>query len=143
MAGNKTAYLQNAIIKHLFRGIAYTAPTSVYVALFTTMPNSESITPGGTEPSGNGYARQQVVVSPTGSSRFADPGASGNSTSNLDIITFPVATPGAWGLILGAGLYDALTSGNLLWSNTLSTAVQVSANYQFKINVGNLVASDD
>ena len=48
-------YLEDKVLDHVFGGNAYTAPTTLYVALYTVAPSD---TGGGTEVSGGGYARQ-------------------------------------------------------------------------------------
>ena len=46
-------YLENKVLGHVFGGTAYTAPTTLYVALYTVAPSD---TGGGTEVSGGAYA---------------------------------------------------------------------------------------
>ena len=50
-------YTELEILDHIFGGAAYTSPTNVYLALYTVAPTDSG---GGTEVSGNGYARQQM-----------------------------------------------------------------------------------
>jgi hypothetical protein len=50
-------YLEDKVLDHVFGGNAYTAPTTLYVALYTVAPTD---TGGGTEVSGGAYARQSV-----------------------------------------------------------------------------------
>ena len=45
-------YLENKVVGHVFGGAAYTAPATLYVALYTSAPSD---TGGGTEVSGGGY----------------------------------------------------------------------------------------
>jgi hypothetical protein len=92
-----------------------TLPTA-YIALFTTAPTSDAGT-GGTEVSGGSYAR----VSTTGANWNAATASSGSEPSttpafisNNAAITFPTATA-SWGTIVAFGVYDAASSGNLLW----------------------------
>lgn len=95
-------YLEDKLLNHVFAGAAYTAPTTIYVGLHTTA-NTDAA--AGTELSGNGYARQTVTFTVTGTS----PTEADNDTA----IEFPVATA-SWGTVTHAGVYDALTGGNLL-----------------------------
>ena len=46
-----TNYLEDKIINHVFGGAAYSAPSTSYVALYTTSPTDAG---GGTEVSGGG-----------------------------------------------------------------------------------------
>ena len=51
-------YLENALINVTLRATGYTAPTTVYVALYTSDPTDADT---GTECSGTSYARQAVT----------------------------------------------------------------------------------
>ncbi len=94
-------YLENALLNHVFRNTAYTSPTAIYVALYTSDPTDADV---GTEVSGGGYARQQVI--------FNAP--SNGAITNSANIVFPEATAD-WGTITHIGLRDASSLGNLLW----------------------------
>lgn len=96
---SKSTGASNTILDYHVRATTPSAITP-YLALFTAVE-----TPA--EPSGNGYARV-----PIGTSTFGSAAASG-SIANTAAITYAQAT-GSWGDIIGFGIYDALTSGNLL-----------------------------
>ena len=88
---------------------------------------------GGTEVSGGAYARQAVT--------FGNPSTDGNgvtSMSNSAQIEFPTATA-SWGTVVGWAIYDALTSGNMLWYGTLSTSKAISTNDTILLHSGDLV----
>lgn len=89
----------------MFRNQAWTSPSSsLHVALSTATLTDSSTS--GTEPSGNGYAREPVPAS------SFDSAALGVTTNNTAIV-FDTPT-GSWGTIVAMMLMDALTSGNLL-----------------------------
>ena len=46
-------YLENKVLEHVFENSAYTAPSTLYAALFTVAPSD---TGGGTEVSGGGIS---------------------------------------------------------------------------------------
>lgn len=117
-------YLANALLDHVGLNTAYTSPTTVYVALFTVMPTASG---GGTEVVGGSYARQAVTMSA---------GAAGVS-SNAAPLSF-TAMPA--GTVVGAGLYDALTVGNLLYYGPFVTSATISAGTDFDVPVGDVVA---
>ena len=117
-------YLENALINVTLRGTAYTAPTTIYVALFTTDPTDAG---SGTEVSGGSYARTAVT--------FAAP-SNGVSLSSADC-TFPQATA-SWGTVAFIGLYDALTIGNLLYHTPLDVSKTIDTGDIFKIASGSL-----
>lgn len=121
-------YLENKLVDQIFRGQAYTFPTTVYVGLLTATPSDPG---GGTEVSGSAYARVAVTSSlanwagtqGTGTT-VASSGTTG-TTSNNTAITFP--TPSAtWGTVTAFGIYDASTSGNLLFYGTLSISKTIN-----------------
>ncbi len=120
-------YLENKLIDHVLRDTAYTKPTTVYVALFTAAPSDSG---GGTEVSGGSYARVQVgpSVSAWKSTNGATSGASsgtGGQSANGSTITFASPT-GNWGVVTHVGLFDASTSGNLLFWGALTTSKTIN-----------------
>lgn len=121
-------YLENKVIDYVFRGQAFTAPTTMYVGLLTSAPSD---TGGGTEVSGGSYARVSVASSLANwagtqgaGSTTASSGTSG-TTSNNNVISFPTPTAN-WGVITHVALYDASSSGNLIIYGALTTAKTVN-----------------
>jgi hypothetical protein len=84
----------------------FTLPTA-YVALFTAVGTDAGT--GFTEPVGGGYARVSTVAGDWN----AASGSAPSQISNANPINFPTATAN-WGSIIGFGLYDASSGGNLL-----------------------------
>ena len=117
-------YLENALINAVLRNTSYTSPTTVYVALFTSDPTDAG---SGTEVSGGSYARTSIT--------FGAP-SNGVSLSNADC-TFPQATA-SWGTVGWIGIYDASTSGNLLFHTPLDTSKTIDSGDIFKIASGSL-----
>jgi len=120
-------YLENALINGTLRATSYTAPTTVYVGLFTSDPTDAG---SGTEVSGNAYARQSAT--------FAAP-SNGASSTNADV-QFPQAT-GTWGTVGWFGIFDALTSGNLMYHGALTASKTIETGDVFKIASGNLTVT--
>ncbi|MGL4477374.1 MAG: phage tail fiber protein [Aeromonas veronii] len=121
--GAKSDYLENKLIDFIFRGQAFTAPTTIHVGLLTAAPSDAG---GGTEVTGGSYARVAVTSSlanwagtQSAGSTTASSGTSG-TTSNNGAITFPAPTAN-WGTVTHFGLYDAASSGNLLYWAALTT----------------------
>ena len=117
-------YLENALINAVLRNTSYTSPTTVYVALFTSDPTDAG---SGTEVSGGSYARTSVT--------FGSP-SNGVTTNSADV-TFPTATA-SWGTVGYIGIYDASTSGNLLFHTPLDVSKTIDSGDIFKIPSGNL-----
>lgn len=111
-------YLEDALINATLRNTAYSSPSTVYVGLFTSDPTDAGT---GTEVSGNAYARQAATF-----------GAPSNGASTISsAIEFPQAT-GSWGTVTHFGIYDALTSGNLLYHGQLTASKAIDTGDVFK-----------
>jgi len=115
-------YTENLVLTYLFTTGSATRPTAWYVGLFTAAPSD---TGGGTEVSGNAYAR---VVTGTIS-------GSGTATtfSNAAAIEFAAASGGNWGTIGWAGVFDAVSGGNLLAWAPLTTSRVINDGDVFRI----------
>lgn len=113
-------YLENAVLNHVFRNTALTAPTTVYLALFTAAPSDAG---GGTEVTGGGYARQSIA--------FGAP--SGGVIQNSAAKTF-TAAGAAYGTVTHIGIFDAASAGNMLaWAPITSAAVADGDSITFAI----------
>lgn len=126
--GAMTDYLENKLIDQLFRGQAYTFPSTLYVALFTANPSD---TGGGTEASGGSYARVAITNSlanwagtQSAGSTTASSGT-GGTTSNNAAITFPTPTAN-WGTVTGMAVMDASSAGNMLFFSALTVSKTVN-----------------
>jgi len=117
-------HLETALINATLRNTAYTSPAAVYAALFTTDPTDAG---SGTEATGGSYARTAIT--------FGSP-SNGVTTNSADV-TFPTCTV-AWGTITHMGIFDASTSGNLLYHTPLDASKTVGSGDIFKISSGNL-----
>lgn len=149
-------YLEDKLLDHTLRyGTApYTAPSTVYVALFADSGSAasaalESGTSGTASSSDWGYfeinngsyARQSVTFAAAGAS------TTGTITTN-STVSFPVATAnydtaGSTGnVVTHIALVDAASgSTNVLFYGTLTTSKTVSSGDQFTISSGNLSIS--
>ena len=114
-------YLENKVVGHVFGGSAYTAPSTLYVALYTSAPSD---TGGGTEVSGGAYARQTAAFT-----------ISADTASNTSAIEYPTATAN-YGTVVAVGVFDASSSGNLLAYGNLTTSKTVSNGDVFRFNAG-------
>jgi hypothetical protein len=103
-------YLEDAVLNYVFRNTGTPTSTNVYLALYTVTPSD---TGGGTEVTGSGYARQLVVFD----------ASSGGAVTNTVAETF-TASGGSYGTVVATGIFDALTGGNLLaWDGITSTTI--------------------
>jgi hypothetical protein len=128
--GGFSDYAENALLNHVLGTSTFTKPSAVYVGLYTAAPTDAG---GGTEVSGNAYARQAATFG----------AASGGSASNSGAVTFPAATPAGWGVVTHFGIFDALTSGNLLAWGSLGASKDIAAADQATFAAGALVVTLD
>jgi hypothetical protein len=117
-------YLENALINGTLRGTTYTAPTTTFLALYTSDPTDADT---GTEVSGGSYARQSITMA----------APSNGVSTNSSAIEFPQCTS-SWGTVTHVGIRDAVTSGNLLYHTPLDASKVISTGDIFKITAGNL-----
>lgn len=120
-------YLENKVLDHVLKVASFTQPAALYIALYTAAPSDAG---GGTEVSGGSYARQALTFSAA---------SAGTSTSSATV-TFPTATA-SWGTIGWIGIFDANTSGNLLFHGATTAAKTIDTGDTFQISAGNLTIS--
>jgi hypothetical protein len=118
-------YLENALLNATLRNTSYTSPAIVYAALFTSDPTDAGT---GTECSGPGYARKAIT--------FAAP-SGGVTTNSAAACEFDQAT-GDWGTITHFGIFDALTTGNLLYYGALTTSKVIASGDVFKFSTSSV-----
>lgn len=116
-------YLENKVLDHVFGGVAYSAPATLYLALYTSDPGDDN---SGTECSGTSYARQTIAFTVTN-----------DTASNTSAVEFPTAGS-AWGTITHVGILDALTGGNLLAHGALTASKVVNSGDVFRVPNGDL-----
>ena len=120
-------YFENKLVDASLRGVAYTFPTTTYMALLVASPDDATIS---TEVAGGSYARVAISSNTTNWSGTQGAGSTTTSTgtngttSNNVPITFPAPTS-SWGTIVGWALMDAATGGNALLQGMLSESVTV------------------
>jgi len=119
-------YLENALLNGTLNATTYTAPTTVYVSLWTSNPNDDG---SGTEVSGGSYAR--VAVS------FATASGTSGEVLNDAAVEFAAATA-SWGVVGWIGINDAVSGGNLMYHTALDTSKTIDTGDIFKIAVNNL-----
>lgn len=129
-------YLEQKLLDELFNKVNFVGPAT-YVALFTTAPTDAG---GGVEVSGGAYARQLVNENGGGSPKWnlaVTEGGGGFLVDNLDDIVWPTATA-AWGTVVAAAIFDAVTAGNMLVHGNLTVDKPVTEDDTFKFLAGEL-----
>lgn len=127
MAGSFSDYLEDKVLKHVFTNTAYTAPSTLYVGLYTVAPTDAG---GGTEVSGGSYARQ------TGT--FTVSGSNPTQAANSAAVEFPTASAN-WGTIVAAAVFDASSGGNMLAWADLTANKTISSGDVFRFPISSFV----
>jgi hypothetical protein len=127
---NLSTYVLNKLLDHYWGDTSYTKPTT-FLGLYTTNPTMPAGT-GGVEVSGGSYARVALATL-LGT-------ASAGSKTNTSAITFTTATA-SWGTVVGVGLFDASSAGNLLEAGALGTSKAVGIGDTFQIPISSLTAA--
>ena len=116
-------YLETLLHTWHLTASAATRPTVWYLGLGTG--SSDTGLTG--EPSGNGYARQSITFSVTD-----------DVASNTNLLTFGPNTGTNWGTMSHFGIFDASTSGNLLWHGTLNASKTVEVGDSLTVAIGDI-----
>jgi len=122
-------YLELELLDHVLGVGAYTQPSGLYVALSL---GSFADANSGTELSGSNYSRKAVTFATA---------SSGSSASN-EAVEFDAAS-GSWGACSHFGIYDAVTTGNLLFHGAFDAAKTIATGDVLKIASGSITISMD
>lgn len=115
MASGFADFLELELLDHVFGAASYSAPATLYIALYTAAPGDSG---GGTEVTGGSYARVAVTNNAT---NF--PAASAGAKANGTLIDFGTATAN-WGTVVAMAILDASSGGNFLaWGDLTASKV--------------------
>ena len=120
-------YLENKVLDYVLRDQADWAPTSVHLALHTADPAEDG---SGAEVSGGSYARQTIDFNAAAGTG----GAVTNSTAE-DFTDMPACT------VTHIGIWDASTSGNLLYHGAVSSSKTVASGDTISLAAGQLTVT--
>lgn len=124
----KSNYLENKVIDHFLGTSSTSAPSNVYLALHTADPTDAG---SGAEVSGNGYSRQAIT--------FA---AASNGSASSNTAEEFTASGGAFGTITHFGIWDASTSGNLLYHGALTASKTIADGDTLRFASGNITITE-
>ncbi len=125
---NMSDYLEVKLLNLTLNGTALTAVNNPYISLHTADP-TDAGTGAEAEVSGGSYARV--------ASSFATASGTSGAVVTDATATFPTATAN-WGTVGWIGLWDAASSGNLLYHTALDAPKTIDSGDIFKITAGNL-----
>ena len=109
-----TDFTEDAVLEHFFNNVDLASYATVWLGLFSAAPSD---TGGGTELTGNGYARIDV------SGNFTVGGVA-TRAGNTAAIEFQ-ASGGDWSSATHFGVFSLVTAGTLLFWGALTTARQI------------------
>lgn len=149
-----TDFLENKIADWLFRGQAIgitgataaagTGPANLYIALFTSATTDAG---GGTEVSGNAYARVGIASSMAnwsgtqGAGTTVASSGSGGVISNNNAVSFPTPTGSGWGTVTHFAIFDAASGGNMLMHEPLTAQKTINSGDSVSFNNGTLTVT--
>lgn len=129
---SKSDYLENKMLDHALGTTAFTQPTNQYLALHTANPTDAG---SGAElsTSGTGYGRIAVDFNAA---------SSGTATGPDAAIEFTNSSGSSWTQVTHFGVWDASTSGNLLYYGALTTAKTIAAGDTLRFTAGSISISE-
>lgn len=133
-------YTEGNIIETTLRGAAFPVPSNVYVALFTADPTDANTTANEVQVANwPAYVRKDAAVGAAISTGWT--ANSNGVSSNAKVITFP-ANDGAGAVtVTHVGLYDAASSGNLLYHAPLVASKTLQVGDVLSFAIGSLVVT--
>jgi hypothetical protein len=137
LAASKSNYLEDKNLDHNLGDGAFTMPTTVALALCTTVPTDASTGATLVEADYTGYAELAIAAADLSA-------ASGGSKTNSAALTFAACTSGS-STIIGWALKDgtSIGSGNVLyWGTATSTVISVTQTPP-TVAIGGLVVTED
>jgi hypothetical protein len=144
-AGSKSFYLSKKVIEEYFGGFAFSAPSNVYLALLTVVPDDTSTGATITESDYTSYARTQIGTGNNQTDAWnAATGTTTATVTNKNAISGPTATGPSTNPIVAVAVLDSgtLGAGNILgWATVTSTAI--ASGDTPKINAGALSVVED
>lgn len=122
----KADYAENAALTNLLTGTRY-------VALCSSTPTDAhtGTTISAVELTGNGYARQSVTFT-----------ISGSSATNAGAVTF-TASGGAWATATHIAILSASTAGNLLYYGALTSSITLNNGESGTFSIGQITITED
>lgn len=133
-------YTETNIIQSTLRGVGFPVPTGIFIALFTADPTDANVTAGEVQTSAMpAYVRQNAAGAGTIDTGWTAP-ANGVS-SNAKTITFPANNGAGPVVVTHIGVYDAATSGNLLYHAPLTTPKTLQVGDVLSFGIGAIVVT--
>lgn len=129
-----SVYTANKVLDLICNATTWTAPTDIYVGLFTSSDGlDENVEGSWDEATGGNYSR------PAATGAFAA-ASNGTLSNDLATITFPTATA-LWGTMTHFAILDAATHGNVLVWGPLDASKTIDSGDSAQYLTGTLTVS--
>jgi len=128
MASNLALYAENKMLELLVGKTPFATPTA-YIGLFTVIPDEDGA--GGTEVSAGNYVRKSTAG---GDWEAAAAGA----IQNANDITFIECAGANWGEIVGIGIWDAESGGNMIFWLPVGASKTIDVGDTFRLEAGDV-----
>lgn len=124
---SKSDYLESKIIRHLIGQATWSAPASLWLALFTSDPGEAG---GGTEMSGGtpAYARKQITFG-------SESGGQASNSSSVSV-NVPTGTTTYWAIM------DASSGGNVLYSDAFDAPIDTASGTPLVFAAGDIIVQE-
>lgn len=138
---NMSNYLENKLVDFLFRGVSFTAPSTLYIALCTATPTDTSTGSTISEISGGNYSRQSLTSntsnwSTTNGDNAATSSGTNGTTLNSTQINWTSVT---WsGTVTSVAVCDAASGGNMLFYAALSSSRTIASGDSLSFGINSL-----
>jgi len=119
-------YLSAALLNATLANVSYTSPATPYVALYSVAP---TVSTGGTELTGSGYARVALTANVVNST----------ATSTANVVFGPATA--TWSQAVSWAVCDAATAGNILYFNALVPTQTVQNTNTLNFQTGNITVT--
>ncbi len=130
-----STYAGNKILDLMFRGVAWTAPSRVWISLHTADPGltgANEVTTGAWP----AYARQDPAQAGAVGNGFT--AASSKAIENALQVLFPANNGAGAVVVTHFAIWDAASAGNCLFSGALTASKTIAVTDEIVIRVGEL-----
>lgn len=133
---NLSSYLEEQLLNHALRNIAYSSPTTVYVGLVDNTAVDTDLEAGDLTNEITGYTGDRKAITFTAPTQVGGKATIENS-AQIDFDDMPATT------VAYAIICDAATAGNILYWAPATTSKTTNAGDTYRISAGDLTVSHD
>ncbi|AZO93561.1 hypothetical protein [Halocella sp. SP3-1] len=128
---NISNYLEEKILNHIFNGITYNSPITIYLGLVNDIATDTELEEGDLTNEITAYSGDRKVISFTGVTQ-ADGKATIENDTSIDFVDMPVTN------VKYAIVCDSTTGGNILYWCPATNVREVFAGDTYRIPAGGL-----